>query len=93
MTVSKVTTTKKVRVNAAAIIAGTIGFDAADIKDYRYQYRHTGKLAIYAVGQEYFTVSKTKPDWSGLKWEPCKDQFWAEQAGTTVWQAAAESGE
>jgi hypothetical protein len=49
--------------------------------------------AIYAIGNDYWTASKTKPTWEGLKWVAHKDQFWAEQAGTTIWKADMNSGE
>lgn len=85
-------TTRKRR-PAASILAATFGWDSGEMAAYRYQYGRTGKLAIYTVDDSYWTVSKTKPDWSGLDWQKHTDQHFAEQSGTTVWRAHMNSGE
>jgi hypothetical protein len=51
---------------ANTIVAQTFGWDAAEMREYRYQDTRTGKLAIYTIGNNYFTVSKTKPTWDDL---------------------------
>jgi hypothetical protein len=72
---------------ANTIVAQTFGWDAAEMREYRYQDTRTGKLAIYTIGNNYFTVSKTKPTWDDLGWQEYPDQFWAKQSNTVIWFA------
>lgn len=76
---------KKKRVNTREIIADTLGLFYNDVSDYRYQSTKT-KQAVYAVGNGYYIVSKSKPkDDMGGDWELYPDQFAAERAGTYLW--------
>lgn len=74
---------------AGTIIAETLGMDAAEIGEYRYQSTRT-RHPVYAIGDGYYSVSKTTPNVSGYKWEPLKDQFWAAQQGTIIWEGKSE---
>lgn len=66
------------------IIAATFYTDAASISEYRYQ-RYVSPI-VYALGEQYFAVSKTKPkhDVAG-EWLRHTDQFWAAKANTVLW--------
>jgi hypothetical protein len=69
------------------IIASSIGFDVADMEDYRYQPTRT-KQPIYAVGEHYYACGKRKPtDEVGAEWLIDREQFWAEQNQTIFWSA------
>jgi hypothetical protein len=78
---------------AHAIIAATFGADSDEMKECRYQPTRT-TIAIYACNQRYFATGKTKPkDVMGGPWRKSKDQFWAEQAGTILWECDDITGE
>lgn len=77
--------------NAATILASTLGWDMPEVREHRYQDTRTGKLAIFAIGEDYYTVAKTKPSWDGLDWKEAKDQFWAKQNNTVLWVADMNS--
>ena len=70
------------------VIAATIGFDMAELDDYRYQPTQTTR-AIYAIGDIYLAAGKTPPkDDVGSKWEKHTDQFWTE-GKTSIWVSKA----
>lgn len=71
------------------IIAASFGWDSRDVSEYRYQ-RYTSP-SVYAIGDRYFAVSKTKPKHKdvGGEWMKHTDQFWAEKNGTTIWVCGA----
>jgi hypothetical protein len=48
-------------------------------------------MAIFTVGEDYYTVSKKTPTWDGLDWQQHPDQFWAKQSGTILWVAKMNS--
>jgi hypothetical protein len=85
------TKTTKPRVSVKRIFAETVGMNITDASEYQYQPGHTGKLTIFAIDDEYWTVSKTRPTWSDLNWQKHSDQFFAERAGTTIWIAKMNS--
>jgi len=72
-----------------AVIAATFGWESSEVRDYRYQ-QYTAP-AVYAVGNEYFAVSKKMPRHSdiGGTWKPHSDQFFASKEGTTLWVCEA----
>ena len=74
---------------AGTIIAETLGMDAAGIEEYRYQSTRT-KQPVYAIGDNYYTVSKAIPAVPGYKWEPLADQFWAARENTVIWTGKGE---
>jgi hypothetical protein len=74
---------------AKAIIAATFGLDSGDVEDYRYQPSRT-QQPIYAIDSYYFACGKRKPkDEVGAEWQIHKDQFWAEQNKTVLWNSKA----
>jgi hypothetical protein len=73
-------------------VACYLGFDAAEMEDYRYQPTRT-PCPVYAVGNDYFTASKGRapkpgtfpnPEWSWQKIEEA--QFYGSQLGWCIWQ-------
>jgi hypothetical protein len=75
--------------SSSKIIASTLGFDQAEISEYRYQSTRTSQ-AIYAIGNFYFACSKRKPkDLVGGTWEMHKDQFFASQNKSILWLSQA----
>jgi hypothetical protein len=75
----------------ANILAATLGWDVAEAREHRYQDTRTGRMAIFTVGEDYYTVSKKRPTWDGLDWQEAPDQFWAKQSGTILWVAKMDS--
>jgi hypothetical protein len=72
-------------IRPATALAATLGFDPAELADYRYKETRT-RSAIYAVGQQYFAASKKAPaDQLGGTWREHSDTFWAAKAGTRIW--------
>lgn len=74
-----------------SLIAHSLGMDIADLRDYRYHYGLT-RIPLYAVGNEWFCVKRTKPTPKDLhdmelEWEPYPDQGRAKDQGTIVWYA------
>ena len=70
------------RINRPRILAETLGMDLAEL------------LPLWAIDNEYFTVSKTAPKPSEVggeeyEWSPLVDQFFAQPHGTVVWAAKA----
>ena len=76
--------------SAGGILAATLGWDVAEVREHRYQSTRTSKL-IFAIGDDYYMVTKTKPTWDGLDWHQHPDQFWAWQNGTILWVAKMNS--
>lgn len=76
--------------NGGTIIASTLGIDAADIGEYRYQSTRT-KQPIFAINDRYFTVSKAEPKDKEYKWQRLDDQFFAEKGGTVIWFAEVDA--
>ncbi len=71
-------------------IAGAVGFDVADLEEYRYCPRDTSR-AVYSIGEEYYCAGKSHPkDLLGLKWDKASDQWEAERKNTVVWVAKGE---
>jgi hypothetical protein len=81
---------RKIVKPGAMILASTFGWDVRDMSSYRYQSTTRTKGAIYAIGQQYFTVSATKPTSEGLVWREYGEQFWAKQYDATIWVASCE---
>jgi hypothetical protein len=77
----------------ASILAATLGWDQAEAREHRYQDTRTGRLAIFTVGDDYYTVSKTKPTWDDMDWKEAADQFWAKQSNTILWVAPTPTEE
>lgn len=68
------------------LLAATFGMDVAEIRDYRYQ-PGKYKKAIYAIGNDYFCVSRTKPkEPEGIIWSKHNDQFFTEPKNTVLWK-------
>lgn len=80
-------TPAKPRIAARTALASTLGLDSRELSDYTYQPgRH--RPALYCVGGSFFAVGPDKPTFdAGGEWKKHPDQFWAEQAGTTIWEA------
>ncbi len=74
------------RMSHRLIVASTVGYDAAEIGEYRYQPTRT-KDPIYSIGDRYFSVTSGKPprDEVGDEWRKHDDQFYAEKAGRVIW--------
>lgn len=73
------------KMKTPTILANTFGIDINDISDYRYQSTRTSQ-AIYAIGEQYFAVSKKQPkEVFNTSWKMFSDQFWANQSNTTIW--------
>jgi hypothetical protein len=76
-----------------AVIAATFSWDGETMREYRYQPGRT-KRAIYAIGDCYYAVGKTKPtDDVGSEWRTHPDQTFAKKAGTVLWYADVSEGE
>lgn len=75
--------------SAAEVIAETLGWDVAEVRDYRYQ-RYVNP-AVYAIGERYFAahVSKPRHDVGGA-WEAHSDQFGARGTARVIWVCKAE---
>lgn len=58
------------------MLASTLGLEYGELKEYRYQPTRT-KCAIYAIGNFYYTISKTPPEFAGVVWSENRDQFFA----------------
>jgi hypothetical protein len=68
---------------AATIIAESIGFDVAEMAEYRYQ-RYTAP-AVYAIGEKYFAAWPSKPKHQvGGAWVEYADQFGVRGTTTQV---------
>lgn len=74
-------------------ISNTFGIDPSELSDYRY---HATRLTpcVYHFGNSYICAKKSKPKFYGdyvsyndLDWHPIEDQFFAEKAGTVIWEA------
>lgn len=66
------------------IIASTFGWDVSEVSDYRYQ-RYSAP-SVYAVGDKYYAVSKTKPKHKVAgDWKEHGDQFFAGSSKTALW--------
>lgn len=77
------------RTHSHHVIAATLGWDAREVSECRYQSTRT-KQAIYSIGSRYFAVSPTVPaDKVGGDWRENNDQFFAQRAGTVMWVADA----
>jgi hypothetical protein len=74
------------KISAKSALASTIGLEISELKEYEYQHGRTAR-SIYAVGDWYFCAGMKPPREPDMKWERHPDQFWAERAGTVVWQA------
>jgi hypothetical protein len=69
---------------ASTIIAESIGMDARDIREYRYQ-RYSGP-AVYAIGEKYYAASRVRPRHKvGGEWRASPDQFGARGTELRVW--------
>ncbi len=68
-------------------IASAVGFDYAELEEYRYFPGNTSR-AVYSIGDEYYCAGKSQPkDLLGLVWEKHPDQWEAERKNTVVWVA------
>ena len=68
------------------IIAETLGWDFRDVQEHRYQ-KYVNPI-VYALGNRYFAVHKTKPkhsDVSNVEWIEYKDQFGARDTDRKIW--------
>lgn len=77
----------KARAHARTALAATLGLNTRELSNYSYQ---PGRFrpALYCVGGSFWAVGKTKPTADvGHPWEKARDQFWAEKAGTVVWES------
>lgn len=69
------------RLSTRSIIAATYSTDVSDVGDH-----HQRERGVYVMGDDYLTCSP-KPPGGDRDWQPHPDQFWAAQAGTTLWIA------
>ncbi len=76
-------------------LATHLGMDFADMEHYRYRGR-VQTIPVYAVGNEYYCSSKTKPAkeigsniTDELKWGEVKDDF-VNRDGWKIFQAKSE---
>jgi hypothetical protein len=81
--------------NAHTALAATLSMDTKELSEYRYHYGQT-KRPLYLIGDDYFTAGSVKPsakDFNGFeyRWTKYSDQFFAQQASTTIWTAPATS--
>lgn len=79
---------------ANEIIGGTLGMSLSEINEYRYQATRT-TIPIYAVGNTYYCCPRqyqTPPKLDGIKWQPHKDQFWAERSNRVMYSADVGEG-
>lgn len=68
-------------------IAIHLGMDSGELKDYRYQYGHTGKDPVYTV-DDYYTATRTGklPDMERFNWIQVKDDYLT-GLGWNIWKA------
>lgn len=67
------------------ILASTIGMEYSDLKDYRYQ-PSKFKVAIYAIGDDYFTICKKAPPViDGISWSRYKDDGFTKNTDYVIW--------
>lgn len=70
-------------------IASAVGFDYAELEEYRYASLETSR-PVYAIGEEYYCAGKKHPkNLLNLKWEKAPDecQWDAKRKNTVVWVA------
>jgi hypothetical protein len=70
---------------AAHMLAETLGWDVAEVREYRYQ-RYV-KPAVYSIASRYFAIHPSKPkhDDVGGEWELHTDQFGVRGTNYKVW--------
>tara|TARA_R100000008_G_C3494251_1_gene120313 strand:+ start:136 stop:381 length:246 start_codon:yes stop_codon:yes gene_type:complete len=80
--------------SSISAIAGAIGFEYNELKEYRYYIEGTNR-AIYSVENDYLCAGTKDPNKDeALKdfgpWVKHNDQFWAEKYKTIVWISKGE---
>lgn len=82
--------------STTSAIACTLGWEPSELLEYRY-HAGRGTRSVYTVDDLYMCGGKKAPTanqlphLAGLVWEKYPDQFWAEKANTTIWQASAKN--
>jgi hypothetical protein len=71
---------------AATVVALTIGWDAAEVRECQYQPSRLSSPSVFAIGGRYFAVHATKPlhDLGG-EWREHDDQFFTRGTQRKVW--------
>ena len=76
------------RKQAATVVAETIGWDVADVRECQYQPSRYSSPSVFAIGDRYFAVHSAKPRHDlGGEWREHDDQFFAKGTQRKVWVA------
>ena len=76
-------TTKK---HAATVVAETIGWDVAEVRECQYKPSRLSSPSVFAIGDRYFAVHPTKPLHDvGGEWREHDDQFFTRGTQRKVW--------
>ena len=81
------------RRTAAELIAYHVGWDMAEMSEYRYQSTRFVSPAIYTVADSYYAaptaanVSRLRKGYAGLKWQCVGQEY-----GREIWEGVSDMG-